>query len=227
MSRKLTKEITRTLLLMLILFCFFSMPAAAGQIITKQRLVVLDPGHGGNDMGTVTATGLKEKEITLELAQMIQQELADTYRVLLTRSTDIRRLPVERTAFANQNRAVLFISIHLHALQTPKALFFYYDLPMNGINDKETWQHQSIDHKTDSKRMAVLAAGQFQRHKPKFKTEILTAPAIPLEGMLMPGILIEPFSISQIPITALDREAFLTPYANILAKSISLYFRSM
>lgn len=223
----MTKEITRTLLILFILFCFFGTSASAGQIITNQRLVVLDPGHGGNDLGTATATGLNEKEITLELARMIQQELTDTYRVLLTRATDTRRLPAERAALANQNRADLFFSIHLHALQTPKALFFYFGLPMDEITDKETWQHQSIDHKTDSKRMAVLAAGQFQRQKPKFKTEILTAPAIPLEGILMPGILIEPFSIFQVPINALDREVFLAPYARMLANSISLYFRSI
>ncbi len=223
----MTKEITQTLLILFILSCFSWPSASADQIITNQKLVILDPGHGGNDAGTTTNTGLKENDITLELARMIQQELTDKYRVLLTRTNDTKHLPAERAAFANQNRADLFISIHLHALQTPKTLFFYFDLPMDEINDNETWQHQSIDHRTDSKRMAVLAAGQFQRHKPKFKTEILTAPAIPLEGILMPGVLIEPFSISQVPIKPLDREAFLAPYARMLANSISLYFRSI
>ncbi|MDW8055409.1 MAG: N-acetylmuramoyl-L-alanine amidase [Elusimicrobiota bacterium] len=82
----------------------------------KKPLVVIDPGHGGEDPGAVGKYGTKEKHINLAIAKIIKEELlSEDYKVLLTREDDISLALVERTKFANDNNADLFISIHCNA----------------------------------------------------------------------------------------------------------------
>lgn len=81
------------------------------------RTIVLDPGHGGGETGAVGPSGVQEKELTLLLARALKARLESALgvRVLLTRDEDAQ-LPLEtRTAIANQNKADLFISLHLNS----------------------------------------------------------------------------------------------------------------
>ena len=78
------------------------------------RVIVIDPGHGGLDSGT-RAHGILEKDITLELARRLRRALQlrlDT-TVILTRDGDVERVGENRSAIANNNRADLFISLHV------------------------------------------------------------------------------------------------------------------
>ncbi|WP_431282041.1 N-acetylmuramoyl-L-alanine amidase family protein [Humitalea sp. 24SJ18S-53] len=78
-------------------------------------LVVLDPGHGGRDPGTIGArTGVHEKVITLAAAQELRRQLEGSgrCRVLLTRNRDIFIPLDERVAIARRRQAALFISLH-------------------------------------------------------------------------------------------------------------------
>jgi N-acetylmuramoyl-L-alanine amidase len=81
------------------------------------RTIVIDPGHGGSETGAIGPSGIAEKELTLTLARdlagRLQQRLP--VRVILTRSDD-SNLPLDtRPAIANQNKADLFISLHLNS----------------------------------------------------------------------------------------------------------------
>ena len=81
-------------------------------------LIVIDPGHGGPDTGTVASSGEMEKTIVLDFAQALQGKLEKSgkYRVTMTR-TDDRFVPLgERVRFARSQGAALFISIHADAL---------------------------------------------------------------------------------------------------------------
>ena len=81
-------------------------------------LIVIDPGHGGPDTGTVASSGEMEKAIVLEFAQTLSEKLEKSgkYRVLMTR-TDDRFVPLgERVRFARHEGAALFVSIHADAL---------------------------------------------------------------------------------------------------------------
>jgi N-acetylmuramoyl-L-alanine amidase len=81
-------------------------------------LIVIDPGHGGPDTGTVASSGEMEKAIVLEFAQALSEKLEKSgkYRVLMTR-TDDRFVPLgERVRFARHEGAALFVSIHADAL---------------------------------------------------------------------------------------------------------------
>ena len=79
--------------------------------------IVIDPGHGGTEVGAIGPSGIQEKELTLQLARELEAKLAQrlAVRVVLTRTEDAN-LPLDmRTAIANQNKADLFVSIHLNS----------------------------------------------------------------------------------------------------------------
>jgi N-acetylmuramoyl-L-alanine amidase len=81
------------------------------------RTIVLDPGHGGDETGTIGPAGTPEKELTLALARSLAERLRSELgvEVILTRNDDVTLALDERSAIANQRQADLFISIHLNA----------------------------------------------------------------------------------------------------------------
>jgi N-acetylmuramoyl-L-alanine amidase len=82
------------------------------------RRIVLDPGHGGKDVGSVTPDGHFEKDITLDIALRLRDLLKaqQGIEVLMTRDKDERVLLSQRARFANDAKADLFLSIHLNWL---------------------------------------------------------------------------------------------------------------
>lgn len=79
--------------------------------------IVIDPGHGGVEVGAIGPSGIQEKELTLQLARELEARLAQRLpvRVVLTRTEDAL-VPLDmRPAIANQNKADLFVSIHLNS----------------------------------------------------------------------------------------------------------------
>jgi len=88
-------------------------------------IVVVDPGHGGDNLGSVGPGGLTEKEVNLDIAKKLKRELeAAGLEVFLTRSDDVF-LPIERrTEIANSVEADLFISIHANGYEASEARGF-------------------------------------------------------------------------------------------------------
>ncbi len=83
----------------------------------KVGRIVIDPGHGGQDYGTSSATGLHEKELVLDvskrLATLLRQNLGA--EVILTRGDDTFVSLEQRTVVANEKKADLFISVHANS----------------------------------------------------------------------------------------------------------------
>jgi N-acetylmuramoyl-L-alanine amidase len=92
-----------------------SLTRALGLKISR---IVIDPGHGGQDTGTIGSHGLLEKNVCLDVAlrlgRLIERRLPGT-KVIYTRKTDVFVPLEERTAIANQAKADLFISIHANS----------------------------------------------------------------------------------------------------------------
>jgi N-acetylmuramoyl-L-alanine amidase len=89
----------------------------AEQLGLKFRRVVIDPGHGGHDTGTVGADGTKEKDVALAIAKKLRTVLTEQgLEVVLTRETDKFVRLEERARLANVARGDLFISIHCNSL---------------------------------------------------------------------------------------------------------------
>jgi N-acetylmuramoyl-L-alanine amidase len=83
--------------------------------------VVLDPGHGGNDPGAIGPGGLKEKDVTLDIAHRVAPILARELGIvtMVTRDADRYVALEERAARANAFHADLFVSIHCNASESP------------------------------------------------------------------------------------------------------------
>lgn len=92
----------------------FSLARQLGLGVSK---IVIDPGHGGKDPGCFVAGGIEEKDIVLQLAGAMAEKIRQKLQceAVLTREKDVF-VPLERrTAFANTQRADLFISLHINA----------------------------------------------------------------------------------------------------------------
>ncbi|MGD8353700.1 MAG: N-acetylmuramoyl-L-alanine amidase [Pseudomonadota bacterium] len=103
------------------------------------KVVVLDPGHGGRSIGAQGATGTREKDIALNVAEKLKTRLEEGLgiKVVLTRTADYYVGLKERTAIGNNNRADLFLSIHANAtFRRDITGYETYYLNMKSTNDQ-------------------------------------------------------------------------------------------
>ena len=83
----------------------------------KIDAIIIDPGHGGKDAGCSSGSNIKEKNIALNIAKQVRDELSrkTTAKVMLTRDSDVFVPLKKRTKNANQAGGKLFVSIHVDA----------------------------------------------------------------------------------------------------------------
>jgi N-acetylmuramoyl-L-alanine amidase len=81
------------------------------------RTICLDPGHGGSDLGAVSRSNLMEKDITLKLAKKLKGIIESKLglHVVMTRETDEEVSLNSRVAKANNQKAQMFVSIHVNS----------------------------------------------------------------------------------------------------------------
>ena len=111
--------------------------------ISEEKIIILDPGHGGEDSGAVGKNGVYEKNLNLEIAMLIGKKLeASGYVVIYTRTDDrmlykpeenikgIRKISdlKNRCGVANNYPEALFVSIHMNSFGSSKysGLQVYY-----------------------------------------------------------------------------------------------------
>lgn len=85
---------------------------------SRIKRVVIDPGHGGHDTGTISPNGMREKDLVLDVGRRLRAYIKNSYpdvEVIMTRDTDRFVALEERTAIANSRHADLFISVHANA----------------------------------------------------------------------------------------------------------------
>ena len=83
----------------------------------KEVIVVIDPGHGGEDLGACNGT-LCEKDINLDISLQLGEILDELgVSVVYTRDTDVFIDPAPRADFANELDATLFISVHSNSIE--------------------------------------------------------------------------------------------------------------
>ncbi len=85
-------------------------------LVSRKKIVIIDPGHGGKDTGAIGYKGLREKNAVLKIALKLGRYLRKYgFKVFFTRTTDVFIPLRERTHFANVKKADIFISIHANA----------------------------------------------------------------------------------------------------------------
>jgi len=94
---------------------------AAAQGPTDKPVVVIDPGHGGVDMGASSPTGVLEKNVVFDFARTLQEkiEAGGRLKVVLTRTEDVFLPLNERVRVGRASNASLFLSIHADTLAEP------------------------------------------------------------------------------------------------------------
>jgi N-acetylmuramoyl-L-alanine amidase len=196
-----------------------SPPTLTRALGLKIRRIVIDPGHGGHDTGTLGPAGIEEKKVVLDVALRLRRLILRKLgcQVVMTRSTD-KFIPLEeRTAIANEDGADLFVSIHANASRDPSArgietyyLNFTTDAEAlavaareNATSEQSVFQLQSLVRKialsakiAESRDFAkvvdhelVLHLNEDGDHQPD--RGIKKAPFVVLIGANMPSILVE------------------------------------
>ena len=100
----------------------------------RAQVVLLDPGHGGKDVGAVSPGGLLEKDITLDIARRLRVALVNAgYRVHLTRDNDRFVDLSDRAAMIARFKADLFVSIHVNSSAGNARGVETYALPAAGF----------------------------------------------------------------------------------------------
>jgi N-acetylmuramoyl-L-alanine amidase len=85
------------------------------------RTVVIDPGHGGRDPGAIGPTGIREKDVVLGIGLELKKALEKAgLKVYMTRDRDVFVPLGDRTRFANNKKADLFVSLHTNAVAGSK-----------------------------------------------------------------------------------------------------------
>ncbi len=97
-------------------------PSPTPRSPNRRPIIVLDPGHGGEDPGAIGPSGLREKNVVLAIARETKKRLdALGYKTYMTRNEDIFIPLGVRVAKARSLKADLFISIHADAFTNPSA----------------------------------------------------------------------------------------------------------
>lgn len=133
---------------------------ATAQGARPLRVVVVDPGHGGNDSGARGAAGLRESVLALDIAKRVKRSLearlAGT-RVLLTRSNDSFVSLEQRAAIANVLDADAFVSIHLNASETPTESGGVAAFVLDTTDDRQALRLAAAENGTSEREVSALA----------------------------------------------------------------------
>lgn len=196
-------------------------PVDASSLATETtgvRTIVIDPGHGGTEQGARGPSGTLEKNVVLSIARQLEAAIEARLglRVLLTRSGDETVALDARAAFANNNKADLFISIHANASvrsAVAGAEVFYVTLGEYGnaarsaaaepgallptlgggqrAVDLILWEMAQAQHLNESARLARIIETEMRQRVPMSPRAIQQAPFRVLVGANMPAVLVE------------------------------------
>lgn len=214
--------------------------------LPSKKTIVLDAGHGGKDVGAVGSSREYEKDLVLSLALKIGKNLQSRgYKVFYTRTNDTFIGLRNRTTYANEKNADLFISIHANASdkKTFHGVETFFLSPDRSNRSKNV---AALENKADIDEMnyfakqtylnffnnkKIIAAnklaldvqqGMLSILKPKYKDirdgGVREAPFWVLVGAQMPAILIEAGYISN---TTERKRMFDPRYQDLLAKGIA------
>lgn len=175
---------------------------------SKVVAIALDAGHGGHDSGVTGPSGVREKDITLSLAQALNERLSGRYNVLMTRTGDYWIDIEERTAMANNHDADILISLHTGGgfrHKTSGAATFYWSgreakrtgqaamasEDWNSREESPAWACVQEKFRTKSRALALRVHKQLIDSSHLNDRGCRIAPLYLLGGANMPAILIE------------------------------------
>jgi N-acetylmuramoyl-L-alanine amidase len=191
--------------------------------------VVLDPGHGGADVGSRGTGTLEEKSAVLALAKEVAARLRKRgFEVRLTREADRGVDLAERAAAANQWEADLFLSLHASGVERPLARCFELFVapePSPGT-DPRLWSAGQVGRAEESRRWAEALRTDLAGAQLLFDRGIQVMSSPLLEAVASPACLLEVGNLSSPD----DAEVFVrtqhrAEFASLVARSAEMFFR--
>jgi len=167
----------------------------------RLRVIVIDPGHGGMDLGVKTSAGI-EKDLTLALARRLRTELQTRLgvTVLLTRDSDVALDNEARSAVANNNQANLFLSLHVgyspNNQDSTSSIFVMKDAFSGGVAPGKDqlflpWYMAHKLYRQSSSSAANILQQELTKGIADWKFPIRSAPLAVLSSAAMPSLLLE------------------------------------
>jgi len=225
-----------TLAVLLLIFGYTARAANRPPLFEAFKpVIVVDPGHGGQDVGAQGPDGSLEKTVTLTLARLIAAQLEPEFRVVLTRTDDYRVEMNQRTALANNLKAKILISIHTGAgfvhSKTGTTIFYYRSLSQPSAQPEKSapsddsdpggtdlWENIQIRHIEQSR---ALARAIYNRLDGGSTVQSMTEglPLAVLQGAAMPAVLIE---VGHLTNPAEEKQLNDSRYLTDLAEQIRL-----
>jgi N-acetylmuramoyl-L-alanine amidase len=217
-----------------VFLCFW--PAVGmGQDPVKIYKVIVDPGHGGQDIGSKGSGGLLEKDITMDLAKKLVQALEETGQVRseLTRTDDQAVSLDDRAGMANHNHGDLFISLHLGTTFAPDPTGFsiYYWSPTTASptatppsNTVKSWDQEQEPYWQKSRMLASLMKEELLWSIPWASGGALAADIYLLRRTRMPAVMLELGSLNHLEEAAqLQKPGFQEAVAKAVTQGIIKY----
>ncbi len=150
--------------------------------VRRIRKIAVDAGHGGQDFGAMSPEGFKEKDLTLEMATLLRDELQKHgIEVLMTRDKDVFVPLPERARLVNEKSADLFVSVHVNAATTPT---------MNGF-EVYSLADASDDVAKESEKLAGRIAGEVEKSVTVAHKRVKAAGFYVLKWTDCPAVLVE------------------------------------
>jgi N-acetylmuramoyl-L-alanine amidase len=117
----------------------------------EKPLVIIDPGHGGQDPGAIGATGIYEKTIVLAVGKELARQLENSgkYRVKMTRDSDIFIPLRQRVMIARKHKASLFLSLHADSIRNASITGASVYTLSDKASDAETEKLAERENKSD------------------------------------------------------------------------------
>jgi len=208
------------------------------------RTIVIDPGHGGADLGATLRGGMSEKDAALDLARALRSALSQrlSARVIMTRESDAEVSAARRAEIANEAEADLFISIHLDSEGSIKGggfRVFTLSPGGTGVDSQPDALPEDIDGVTlrpwlgaqasavgSSMALAQAIADSLQHSFPG--TPVLTrqGPIRVLEPVVCPAILLESAPAARTGPDATSRGYTIYDYARTVAEAIEKFVKA-
>jgi N-acetylmuramoyl-L-alanine amidase/beta-lactamase regulating signal transducer with metallopeptidase domain len=191
--------------------------------------VVIDPGHGGEDIGVMGLRGM-EKIYTLDTAQMLQRKLeAAGWRVILTRETDDAFVPRPgRVAIANRHPNAVFLSIHYNAHTPEKRGLETYVLRPSRATPGAEPEEGMTGLRSRSVALATAVHTHCVRQLEMPDGGLKTSSLEVLAGLQIPGILVEGGYLSNVEDAARIADAnHRDKFADAILQGLENYRRAL
>ena len=199
------------------------------ETLTSQKIIYLDPGHGGKDSGAYYS-GIREATLNLKISNLVKTGLEKlNYRVIMSRTSDEYIDIYDRAAEANSKNPDIFVSVHNNAFSGNsyvngiETYYYQYNPKKPPVLNPE--MHNDPDRIAKSRNLAEILQNILIKDTGAANREVNTASFVVLRETKIPAVLLElGFMSNPDELQKLTTSAYQNTLANAIVKGIHNYF---